>query len=61
MSHEFAHELRRLFEVRVAIWRGYDGADGRERMESTRGVDILIARLSEAEQERIDAAIRGKQ
>jgi hypothetical protein len=57
----FKHELSLLFLERSKIWLGYDGTDRLERMEVTRDIDIDIAQVCEAEQRRIDAAIRGKQ
>jgi hypothetical protein len=60
-DHELAHELRLLFEERADIWRGYDGTDGLARMEHTRDVDRIIARMTELRQRRIDEAIQVKQ
>jgi hypothetical protein len=57
----FKHELSLLFLERSKIWLGYDGTDGKRRMEETRRIDFAIAMLVLVKQRRIDAAIRGKQ
>jgi hypothetical protein len=61
MIIEFKDRLSRLFEERAEIWRGYDGTDSRSRMVATRNIDIDIPQVCEAEQRRIDEALRGKQ